>query len=29
VDKHTRGKYHSQIDGAVRKVHQATGGPGR
>jgi hypothetical protein len=25
VDKQTKGKYHSQIDGAVRKVRQATG----
>jgi len=26
VDKRTKGKYHSQLDGAVRKVRQATGG---
>lgn len=25
VDKHTKGKYHSHIDGAVRKVRHATG----
>ncbi|MGH3883656.1 MAG: antitoxin [Pseudonocardiaceae bacterium] len=24
VDERTKGKYHSQIDGAVRKVHDAT-----
>jgi hypothetical protein len=29
VDKHTNGKYHSQIDGAVRKLHEATGRQGR
>jgi hypothetical protein len=27
VDRRTKGRYHSQIDGAVRKVRQATGGP--
>jgi hypothetical protein len=25
VDKRTKGKYHSHIDGAVRKVRQVTG----
>jgi hypothetical protein len=25
VDKRTKGKYHSKIDGAVRKVRKATG----
>lgn len=27
IDKQTKGKYRSQIDGAVRKVHSATGRP--
>ncbi|MDT7727137.1 MAG: hypothetical protein QOI21_3713 [Actinomycetota bacterium] len=29
VDKRTKGKYHHQIDGAVRKVQQVTGDPRR
>jgi hypothetical protein len=29
VDKRTKGKYHNQIDGAVRKVQQVTGDPRR
>jgi hypothetical protein len=28
VDKRTKGKYHSQIDGVVRKVRQTTGQTG-
>lgn len=28
VDQRTKGRYHSQIDGAVRKVRQAVGGSG-
>lgn len=28
VDKRTKGKYHGQIDNAVRKVHDMTGKPG-
>jgi hypothetical protein len=27
VDKRTKGKYHHKIDGAVRKVHEATHRP--
>jgi len=29
VDKQTKGKYHHQLDGAVRKVQRATGDPRR
>ena len=29
VDKRTKGKYHHQIDSAVRKVHTYTGKPPR
>jgi antitoxin protein of toxin-antitoxin system len=29
VDKQTKGKYHHQLDGAVRKVQQVTGDPRR
>lgn len=29
VDKRTKGKYHSKIDNAVRKVHDMTGKPPR
>lgn len=29
VDKRTKGKYHHQIDSAVRKVHGYTGKPPR
>jgi hypothetical protein len=29
VDKQTKGKYHHQLDGAVRKVQQVTGEPRR
>jgi hypothetical protein len=29
VDKRTKGKYHNQIDGAVRKVRQVTGDDAR
>ena len=28
IDKRTKGKYHHQIDNAVRKVHHMTGRPG-
>ena len=28
IDKRTKGKYHHQIDNAVRKVHNMTGRPG-
>ncbi len=29
IDKRTKGKYHSQIDNAVRKVHGYTGNTGK